>query len=83
VELVLLLGVWHFGSRDLHAEIPHPLYSSFDASQTHSKLLAKLEKGKLSVVYGLREDGLIQFSEHLANRLAKKGKAVILERIGA
>jgi len=33
-------------------------------------------------VYGRREDGLMQFSEHLANKLAQKGKAVILERIG-
>jgi hypothetical protein len=43
--------------------------------------LSKLLKNKLSILYGSRADGLIQYSEHLANKIAQQGKPVILERI--
>ena len=68
-----LLAIWFFGSQSPHASSGHPLHSAFDSSPAHSKLLGQLVKGRLSVVVGAREEGLLEFGEHLANVLSQKG----------
>lgn len=76
---LLFAAIWHFGTQSSHTEIPHPLYSSFDESPAHKKLLAQLLKSKASVLVGKREDGLLQFVEHLANTLSRNKRAVFIE----
>lgn len=56
-----LYAIWHFGSQETHKENKHPLYTSFEESPEHKKLLTQLQKSKLSVLSGKKEDGLIQF----------------------
>lgn len=67
------LAIWYLGSQSPHASSGHPLHSAFDSSPAHSKLLGQLAKGRLSVVVGAREEGLLEFGEHLANVLSQKG----------
>lgn len=74
--IFLLAGaaaVWHFGTQQPHLPKTHQLYSSFDQSPPHKKLLAQLEKSKLSVLVGQKEEGLLHFVLHLANKLSQKG----------
>ena len=79
--VVLLVGgglaVWHFGSHQPHQPKTHQLYSSFDQSPSHKKLIAQLEKSKLSVLVGQKDEGLLHFVLHYANRLSQKGPVFI------
>lgn len=81
--LILIVGlfaaIWHFGTQSSHKEIPHPLYSSFNESPAHKKLLTQLLKSKASVLVGRREDGLLQFVEHFANTLSRNQRTVFIE----
>lgn len=79
LAVLLFAAVWHFGTQSSHTEIPHPLYSSFNESPAHKKLLAQLLKSKASVLVGRREDGLLQFVEHYANTLSRNKRAVFIE----
>lgn len=79
LSVVLFAAIWHFGTQSTHTEIPHPLYSSFNESPAHKKLLAQLLKSKASVLVGKREDGLLQFVEHYANTLSRTKRPVFIE----
>jgi hypothetical protein len=72
-----LFAVWHFGAHQAHQKSIHPLFASFDDSPGHKKLLGQLQKGRLSVLSGKREDGLQQFVQHYANRLSQAGPVFI------
>lgn len=79
--LILLIGglgfaVWFFGSPKPHLVVQHQLYSTFDSSPPHKKLLAGIEKAKVSLLVGKKEDALFKFVEHYANILSKKGRTV-------
>jgi len=78
--IFLLVGaaaVWHFGTQQPHQPKTHQLYSSFDQSPPHKKILSQLEKSKLSVLVGQKEEGLLHFVLHLANKLSQKGPVFI------
>lgn len=77
--VAIFAAIWHYGTQSVHKEIPHPLYSSFNESSTHKKLLAQLLKSKASVLVGRREDGLLQFVEHYANTLSRNKQPVFIE----
>lgn len=73
-------AVWYLGSSAPLQPDPHPLYSSFDASPPHKKALATITKAKVSILVGRPEDGLMNFVEHYANTLSKKGRTVYMEK---
>ena len=84
VLFLILIGgiafvIWFFGTPKLHQEVRHQLYSTFDSSAPHKKLLKGIEKAKVSLLIGKKEDGLINFVEHYANILSKKGRTVYIE----
>jgi len=71
--------VYHLGASKVHQEKKHLLYHSFDASSAHKKLLANLEKTKLSLLVGKKADGVLNFVEHYANKNLLKGRTVYIE----
>jgi hypothetical protein len=77
---IILMAVG-FGSQDLHEDTNHYLYDCFNVSPEHAALIRSLEKSKLSIVYGRREEGLFHFAEHYANELSIIDQNVFVEDI--
>lgn len=80
--VAVIFSIWFFGSPKPHQEKPHVLYSSFDSSPEHKKLIAGLTKAKSGILVGKKADGLVNFVEHFANKLIKNGQNVYIEEFG-
>jgi hypothetical protein len=83
--LVIFGGIaaftWCFLLPSTYETTKHHLYSSFDSSPPHKKLITDLSKTKLAIVVGLKENGLRHFMEHYANKVSQNQRTLYFERL--
>lgn len=72
---------YHFGSDDVHPDVPHALSAVFQSTE-QLDLIKKLGKKahKWAIVKGTAENGLYDFIEYYADYRAAKGKMVIMRK---